>query len=206
MSTLQQTVLPTRLGEKEWLRTTFTPDEDLFIPVSIYLDSSEGSEQIIKDVADVLRAYGFTNIPSVNQAPGSFYIHFEAGFESKNREAARQSRKELKADLLSKKPPENPKRRRAVKKLNASLLKRTKKRLGAAVLAGVVFLGSALGGVVKDVVKDEIELQGPKVARLMDRIVAKELPPAVAAQFHKGVKDYIERSPHKVELPPPAKD
>jgi hypothetical protein len=210
MATLQQTVRPAALRNEKWLRTTFASDDDLFLPVSIYLDSREGSEEIIENVTEVLRAYGFSNIPRVNQAPGSFYIHIKAGFESKDREAARQSKKELKADLLSKKPPKNLKRQRSVKKLNASLLRRAQKRLGTAVLAGVVFLGSTLGGVIKDVVKDEIKIlareRGPKVAQKVDTVVAKELPPGVAAKFHRVVREYIERSPDKLELPPPPEE
>jgi hypothetical protein len=210
MVTRLQVVTPAAQGTEHWLRTTFASDDDFVLPVSIYLDSSEGAAEIIKNVAEVLRAYGFSNIPLVHQAPGSFYIHFEAGFGSKDREAARQSKKELKADLLSKTPPKNVKKQRAVKKLKGSILRRTMKKLKGVVLVGVVFMGGVLGGVAKDAVKDEIEAlareQGPQVTQKVDEWVAKELPADVAARFHGLVREYIERSSHKSELPPPPEE
>lgn len=203
MGTRFQTVRPLAQDEENWLRTTFASDDDFVLPVSIYLDSSEGAAEIIEDVAEVLRAYGFSNIPRVYQAPGSFYIHIEAGFRSKDREAARQCKKELKADLLNKKPPKHVTRQRAVKKMRASLLRRARKKLGTLVLVGVVFLG----GVFRDVVKDEVEALArenvPKAAQGADKWVAKELPANVAGKFHSLVREYIERSPDKTEAPPP---
>ena len=210
MVTRLQAVRPVAQGKENWLRTTFASDDDFILPVSIYLDSSEGAGEITENVAEVLRAYGFSNIPLVYQAPGSFYIHIEAGFKSKDREAARQSKKELKADLLSKIPPKNVKKQRAVKRLKASILRRTMKKVGTVILAGVVFMGGVLGGVAKDAVKNEIEAlareEGPKVTQKVDEWVAKELPPDVAARFHGLVREYIEKSPDKSELPPPPEE
>jgi hypothetical protein len=207
MVTRLQTVTPVALGKENWLRTTFASDDDFVLPVSIYLDSSKGAAEITENVAEVLRAYGFTNIPRVYQAPGSFYIHIEKRFGSKDRQAARQCKKELKTDLLSEKPPKNPKRRRAVKELKGSLLRRAQKKLRTAVLLGVVLLGGVLGDVFKDALKDEIETlareHGPKVAQELDQWVARELPSDVAAKIHALVREYVERSPNKLELPPP---
>ena len=204
--TRQQTFGPVALGNKKWLRTNFPPDDDLFLPVSIYLDSSEGSAEMTKNVAEVLRAYGFNNIPRVYQAPGTFYIHFEAGFGSKDRKAARESKEELKADLLSKKPPKDLKKRRAVKKLNESVLRRAEKKLGTAIVAGVIFLGSIMGGVVTDLMKDDLKAWVVKQAPKADTFVAKELPPALATKFHTVVTKVIEESPHKSEVPPPPEE
>jgi hypothetical protein len=206
MSTLLQT-LPVAFSQKEALRTTFASDDDLFLPISIYLDSREGSKEIIEDIIEVVRAYDFNNISPVYQAPGSFYIHFKAGFKSDNHEAARQSKRELNADLLDKKPPAERKRRRTVKKLKGSFLRRARKKMGSAMLIGVVFVGSAIGGMAKDVAKDEIkafiEEQLPRVAQKLDKVGAKELPPPLAAKFHEAIEYYITKSPDKSELHPP---
>jgi hypothetical protein len=198
---------PVALSKENRLRTTFASDDDFFLPVSIYLDSSEGVAEITTNVVEVLRAYGFTNIPGIYQAPGSFYVHIEARFGSKDRQAARQCKTELKTNLLSEKPPKDVKRRRAVKKLKGSLLSRAEKKLGTAVLVGIVFLGGVLGDAFKDVLKDEVKTfareHGPKVAQELDQWVAKELPSDVAAKIHALVREYIERAPNKLELPPP---
>lgn len=210
MVTRLQAVRPLAQGKENWLRTTFASDDDFVLPVSIYLDSSEGAAEIIANVAEVLRAYGFSNIPLVYQAPGTFYIHIEAGFRNKDREAARQSKRELKADLLSKTPPKNVKKQRAVKKLKTSILRRTMKKVKTVVLVGVIFMGGVLTDVGKDAVKNEIETlareQGPKVTQKVDEWVAKELPPDVAARFHGLVREYIERSHDKSEVPPPPEE
>jgi hypothetical protein len=122
---------PQQSRQKEWQRTRFASDDDLFLPVSIYLSSGEEPRAIVDSVVEVLRAYGFSRIPRAYQAPGSFFIYIRAGFESNNREAARQRQQELKADLLRKKAPKTPRRQHAVSKLNQSLSARAKKKLAA---------------------------------------------------------------------------
>lgn len=209
MTTLQQPFVSPKTELKKTLRTTFSTDDDLFLPVSIYLDSSEERSEIIASVAEVLRAYGFSNFASMYQAPGSFYIHIEAGFDSKDRQVARKRKEELKADLLSDKPSKHTARQRAVKKVKESLWKRAGKRLKTGVLFGTLFLGSVVGGVFKDVIKDEsekwLEQQGPNLVQKLDAVVAKDLPLPLAHSFHTAVKGYIEKSPHKspLEAPPP---
>jgi hypothetical protein len=194
---------PQQSRQKELQRTRFASDDDLFLPVSIYLSSSEERQEIVDSVVGVLRAYGFSRIPGVYQAPGSFFIYIRAGFESNNREAARQRQQELKADLLKKKAPKTPRRQQAVSKLNQSLSERAKKKLGAIVIAGAVFLGTAVTDVIKDEIETLIKEQAPKVVRKMDAVVGQELPPELAAKFHRAVSGYIEKSPAKEELPVP---
>jgi hypothetical protein len=52
MSVLQQTVRPvTKLSSQNWQRTTFdSGDDDLSLLVSVYLDSVEGSREIVQNV------------------------------------------------------------------------------------------------------------------------------------------------------------
>jgi len=208
MTILQQTFRPVAQNSEQWLRTRFVSDDgDLFLPVSICLDSSEGREEIIENVVEVLRAYGFNKFGWMWQAPGSFFLHIEVRFGSGDREAARKSKKELNADLLTDKPPKHPARRRAVKKLKQSLWRRAGKKLKAAVVVGILFVGSAIGGALKDEMKGAIEKwleqEGPSIVQGLDTVVAKELPPTVAANFHKAVKEYIETSNDKSRLEPP---
>jgi hypothetical protein len=165
---------PQQVRQEEWQRTRFASDDDpLFLPVSIYLSSGEERQEIVDSVAEVLRAYGFSNIPGVHQAPGSFFIHIEAGFKNNDRQAARQSKEELKADLLKKKQPKTPKRRQATSKLNQSLWSGVKKKTVAIIVLGAVLLGD----VSKDVIKDEIEAlikeQGPgSVPNSVEKLIA----------------------------------
>lgn len=204
MGTILRQGTPVALGEKEGLRTAFASDGDLRLPVSIYLDSSKGSEEITKNVAEVLRAYGFSNISGVHQAPGTFYIHFEAGFKSNDRKAARQSREELKAVLLSKKPPADAQKSQAVKDLRVSFLRRVRRKMGTAILIGLTYWATTVvGGVITDMIKDEVKAVVVEQAPKVDKFVAQELSPALAIRFHGVVTTVIKNSQHNQELSPP---
>ena len=69
MAMLQQTVRPVvDLSSKNWQRTGFdSEDDDLSLLVSVYLDSREGSREIVQNVEEVLQAYGFTNFTRIKQ-------------------------------------------------------------------------------------------------------------------------------------------
>jgi hypothetical protein len=148
---------PVTIGKGQSNLQDFLSDEALFLDFSIFLTSREGAEEIIQDVVDVARAYGFTDIPAVWSATSSFYGNIRAKFKSKDPEAALLSKKELQKDLLGKKQPKSLKKKKAVHKLRGSMLKRAKKRLGTIVVAGAVFLGSFAGEVAKDMAKDEVK-------------------------------------------------
>ena|SRR2546427_4760962 len=206
MGTFLRQVTPVALGEKEGFRTAFASDDDLRLPVSIYLDSGEGSEEIIKSVAEVLRAYGFSNISRVYQAPGTFYIHFEAEFKTNDRKAAHQSSEELKAVLLSKKPPADAQKSQAVKVLHESFWRRVGRKVGTGILIGCIYWATTVvGGVVTDLIKDEVKAVVVEQAPKVDKFVAQELSPALAIRFHRVVTDVIRNSQHCQELPFPWK-
>jgi hypothetical protein len=211
MNLLQQTFQPLAKSEQEQrFDTRFASDDDSSLQVSIFLGSNEGRTGILEDVTQVLRAYGFTDFRRIEQAPGSFFCSIEVRFGKDDRSTARRSRKQLQKDLLSDEPAADLPKRRAVRRLKKSLWGRARKKMIAIVLFGGTFLGSLTGEIFKDEVKGEVEGwlkdNGPKIARKADVIAAKELSPSVANGFHKAVKNYIDRSPDKIELkPPPSK-
>jgi len=202
MGTRFQQVSPAEIT-KQVVRTTFASDDGLSVPVSIYLGSQLGSKEIVNAIAEVLRVYGFSNISAMFQAPGSFYIHFEAGFKNKKCEEAHRSSEELKAALLRKKSPTDPHKRQAVKELHSSLLKCAEKKIRTGVMVGVIFLGTAIGGAISDLTKDTLKAWTVEEAPKADKFVAKEFPPSLANEFHNVVTRLIEASPQKSEVPPP---
>jgi hypothetical protein len=212
MNLVQQTFRPVVKSEqKRWLGTQFASDDDDFsLRASVYLGSTDGGAEILEDVTQVLRAYGFTNFTRIDQAPGFLFFSIHVRFGTNNREAAHKSKKQLQKDLLSEAlPGRPPQKRRAVRKLKKSLLSRSKKGLITIILAGSTYLGSLTGDVFKDEIKEGVERwlkdHGPKIVQKTDLVVAKELPHSVADSFHKAVKNYIDSSPEKTELKAPPK-
>jgi hypothetical protein len=212
MNLLQQTFQPVAESEqKQWLDTRFRSDDDSSLQVSVYLGSNEGRTEVLVDVTQVLRAYGFTNFARMEQAPGSRFFSIEVRFGKDDRQAAQKSKKQLLNDLLNDIPPGRPpQKRRAVRKLKKSLWSRAGKKLVTIILAGT----TAVGGLAVDIFRDEIKGgiedwlkdNRPKIVQKVDSVVAKELPAGVADSFHRAVKDYIDRSPDKTKLkPPPSK-
>jgi hypothetical protein len=159
MNLLQQIVVPIVESEQEqWLRNRFDSDDDTSLQVSIYLSSDRGDSEVLADVTQVLRAYGFTNFTRLEQAPGSHFFSIEVRFGKDDREAAQRSKEELQRDLLKDVPPRRPpQKRRAVQKLKKSLWGRTKKKLLSIVLVGGTCLGSLTVEVFKDEIKEGIE-------------------------------------------------
>src|ERR1700736_6187749 len=102
MNLVQQTFRPVVKSEqKRFIGTRFTSDDDDFsLLASIYLGSSEERDEIFEDVTQVLRAYGFTNLARINQAPGSFYLSIQARFGTNDRHTAQKSKQALQEDLL----------------------------------------------------------------------------------------------------------
>jgi hypothetical protein len=204
MSTVQQTVLHVNQDLKRKQTLKFASDEDLSLLASIYLASGEERQDILRNLQNVLRSYGFTNFERITQAPGSFFVSIKVRFGNNNKNEARRSKKELKEDLESAKLPENPAKRQAVKKLKESILQRAKRKILVLVVAGSSFLGVLAGDIAKDALKEEIEGwlkdHGPKIVQQIDGIVTADLPPDAAKEFHRMVKDYIEKSPEKTSL------
>jgi hypothetical protein len=210
MNLLQQTFQPVAKSEQDqWLDTRFGSDDDSSLQVSIYLGSNEGRAEVLEDVTQVLRAYGFTNFARMEQAPGSRFFSIEVRFGKDDRQAAQRSKKQLQNDLVRDVPPGRPpQKRRAVRNLKKSLWGRTKKKLITIIVFGGTYLGGLTGEVFKDEIKGGIEDwlkdNRPKIIQKVDSVVAKELPAGVADSFHRAVKDYIDRSPDKSKLKPPA--
>jgi hypothetical protein len=210
MNLVQQT-FESALNSKQTrlLGTHFaSSDDDFSLRVSIYLGSTDGRGEILKDVTQVLRAYGFTNFTRINQAPGSFFLSINVRFGTNDRQAAHKSKQQLQKDLLSDVLPQRPPQKRsAVRKLKKSVWSRTEKGLLTIIVAGASFLGNLTGDVFKDEIKEGIESwlkdNGPKIVQKVDSVVAKELPAGVANSFHNAVKNYIDNSPEKTELKPP---
>ena len=183
MNLVQQTFRPAIKSEqKRFIGTQFASDDDGFsVLASIYLGSSEERAEIVEDVTQVLRAYGFTNFAGINQAPGSYYLSIRARFGTNDRHAAQKSKELLQEDLLDEALPRRPpQKRRAVRKLQKSLGIRTKKGLTTIILIGTSFLAGLSKDVFKDAVKNEVEKwlkdNGPKIVRKADVVVAKRLP------------------------------
>src|SRR6266478_6019825 len=97
MNLVQQTFRPAIKSEqKRFIGTQFASDDDDFsLLASIYLGSSEERAEILEDVTQVLRAYGFTNVARINQAPGSYYLSIRARFGTNDRQAAQKSKELL---------------------------------------------------------------------------------------------------------------
>jgi hypothetical protein len=200
-----------RSEQKHWLGSQFVFDnDDVSLQVSGYLDSSESQAEILGDVTQVLRAYGFTNFAPISQAPGSYYFSINVKFGKNDRQAAQRSKRELQQDLLKDALPQRPpQKRRAVQKLKKSIWRRAGMGLVTIILAGTSFLGNVTADVFHDEIKGGIEKvlkdHGPEIVRKADSVAAKELPADVANSIHKAVKDYIDNSPSKTEQPPPSK-
>src|SRR5215471_15263881 len=79
----------------QWQRQIFKSDDDLRLPISIYLGSSEGRSQIIQNVFQMAYAYGFTNVVRATAAPGSFYFHMEVEFGTRDKKQANEHKKKL---------------------------------------------------------------------------------------------------------------
>jgi hypothetical protein len=211
--TFQPTFTPTQSHDlSEWQRQSFKSDEDLLLPVSIYLESGEEHREIIENVMRVVHAYGFTNIVQASQAPGSFFFHMDVGFESKSHEQARQQKRKLTKALLEDddSPNSTPEERRAVKKVKQSLWARLKKGISAITVGSVLLLAGNLAvdaskDAVKDLLKDTIKVEIKNSVRNVDTFVLKELPPAEAQRFHKVVQNFIDSSPDKTSPAPPTK-
>jgi hypothetical protein len=209
----QTTVTPYQSQElNEWQRQSFKSDDDLLLPVSVYLESGEGHAEIIENVMQAVRAYGFTNIVHSSQAPGSFFFRMEVGFESKNHHQARQQKRKLAKALVEDgdSPDSTPEERRAVKKVKQSLRARLKKKLSAITIGSVLLFAGGMvwdagKDAVKDVLKDAIKVEATKSVRKVDIFIAKELPPAQAQRFHNAVKNFIDSSPDKESDEPPSK-
>jgi len=186
--------------------TKLASQDELFLPVSIYLESDEGRGEIVQNVVGVMRSYGF-NLVQWEEAPGTRYIHLRGKHADGDVEESRKSKRELKEDLLKKELPSHPRRRKAVEKLKKSLWSRSKKKIVTIIVAGAVYLGTLSGDIVKDAIKDKAEEwlknNGPQIAQKADDLVVEELPPAIANQFHRAVKGYIDSSPKKTSPPIP---
>jgi hypothetical protein len=93
--------------------------------------------------------------------------------------------------------------------LKESLLKRARKKLVAIIVAGGVFLGTVTADVFKDEIKEGIEKwlehEGPTIVQKADTVVSRKLPRSIANSFHEAVKHYIDSSPDKTLVVPPAK-
>jgi hypothetical protein len=182
-------------------------DDDLALLVSVYASSAEDSDGLVDNVYDLLRAYGFTRFKRTVQAPGSRYISITVIYKNNDKQDATGAKEQLANDLTSKEPPKEPKKRRAVKRLQESLWKRAKRKTITIVLAGSAFLGGLAGDIAKDAVKEKVEdwlkNNGPKIVQTTDDVIAAKLPPLAAKRFHDLVKGYVEKSPNKAPLPPP---
>lgn len=207
----QQMPISSPLQEtKEWQHQIFKPDDDLVLPISIYLASSKGREEIIEGVVQAVSAYGFTKIVRTEQASGSFFFRMEVGYESKDRHLARSQKIRLNKALIEDddSTDSTPEEHRAVKKVKQSLRARLKKGLSAITIGSVLLFagkiaGNAAEGAVEDVLKDAIKPAITKSIQKMDTFVAKELPPAQAQRFHKAVKNLIDNSKDKTTVNPP---
>src|SRR5258708_7839777 len=89
----------------EWQRQIFESDDDLLLPISVYLGSSQEQGAVIQNVVQMAYAYGFTNVVRAVEAPGSFYFQMEVEFGNRDKQQARQLKKKLSAALVGKKPP-----------------------------------------------------------------------------------------------------
>jgi hypothetical protein len=198
----------------ESLRSNVMFDDPFVLPVSIYLNSNERPHEIIKNVIDVLRAYGFTDIPWVSQAPGSRYVHFKARHPGNDRKAASRSKKQLEEDLQSKTLPKKSARREPVKKLKQSLMKRALKTLIAVAVGTVAFVGGAAKEGAGDALKHAAEV--PVKQWIDDHIPGKNQPeeteiiivklsPEDTASFHEVIEVHIDKSLEKTEQRPPPK-
>lgn len=211
----QTTFTPHQSQElNEWQRRSFKSDDDLLLPVSVYLESGEGHAEIIENVIRAVRAFGFTNIVHSSQAPGSFFFRMEVGFESNNHNQARQQKRKLTKALLEDEdsPDSTAEELRAVKKLKQSLRARPKKKISAITIGKVLLLAGTLAAgkdVVKDVLKDavkvEINIPINVSVQKKDTFIVKELPHAEAHRLHKTIKNCIDESPDKKSDKPPSK-
>lgn len=194
----------------EWQRLMFKSDDDLSLPISICLSSSDGRDAIVASVVQAAGAYGFTKIIGAAQAPGSFFFRMEIRFQSSDRRLARSQKRKLQEALLKEQAAQGTtsKERNAIKKVKKSLLERIKKGISAVTIGGVLlFAGNmaadAAKDAVKDVLKDAIKPAITKSLEKVDTFIAKELPPKEAHHFHQAVKNFIESSSEKstVDLP-----
>lgn len=197
-------------GNDEWQRQTFKSDDDQSLLVSLYLDSNEGRAEVLRDVSDVLYAFGFTNFVRAEQAPGSWYVSIKVEFGKGGSEEAQHNKKQLKEALLSDKPRSShtDAQRTSVRKLKKSLLARMKKGLAAITFGSVLLFGGhlvldATKDAVKDVLKDAIKPEITMAIQKTDTFITKELPPAEATRFHNAVKHFIDTSPDKSNLAQP---
>jgi hypothetical protein len=113
MNTLQRSPVIERDIHGQRTGFDFGSDDDLSMKVSIYLDSQEGSDEIVGNVAGVLQAYGFTRFKPVTQAPGSWFISIEVGFKNTEKEQARKSKQAMEEDLGKESLPTDHQKSRA---------------------------------------------------------------------------------------------
>jgi hypothetical protein len=188
-------------------------DDDLRLQVSIFSDASEPDRELVNDVIDVLRAYGFSDVLESYEAPGSWFAKVKAKFHNQRKDEAQHSKAELSKDLKSDKPPRSPGKRKAVGKLKKRL-KGAKKKAVTWIMAGATMLGSAAGGAAKDIAKDWIKNEIPKVEQKVEQEASKaahkvrgyfvvDVLPEEAIKFHQAVDRKIAISPDKKNVPPP---
>src|ERR1700730_9554433 len=195
------TELKQQFGEQtvqdfDWTQKVFTKfadDDDDSLDVSIY--TAEG-DNIVNEVAAVLREYGFTQFGEIDFAPGSSVFSFKTRFGKKDVAAARRNKAELKRDLLKRRPSVHPvyltkssKRASAI----AKLWKKVKKA-GVYVLIGNVLLWG--GKKVGEVVTEElIKSETPAIVRTIDDVVVRESPPGPAATGgESGIRTHVTLS------------
>ena len=71
---LLQTFRPVvKSQQKQWLTTRFASnDDDFSLRVSVYLDSRTERAELLSNLAELVRAYGFTTFSRLEQAPWGF--------------------------------------------------------------------------------------------------------------------------------------
>lgn len=169
MSSLQQ--ITTRVIEsdsKHWQRQIFRSDDDLTIPVSIWLESNEGETDLISDIISLLQAYGFAVLEPITKAPGSSFISFR-GKSINSSEETIKNKERLKSDLLGKTLPHATAKRKTVSKVKKGLAKRIRKKLGAVALIGTLFMGA--GTIAGHIIKGAGEEFGSYVVKNLSKIL-----------------------------------
>jgi len=185
------------LKERKWIMVG--SDDDLELPVSIFLEFGEQKDEVVDAVKELIGAYGFTEISEFTEASGSFLGWLKARFKSTNRTEARKGKEELKKDLLSAVPPKEPQRQSAIVQF-----KKVMKKTGLAlVLAGRLLvahpepLEEGAKMVVSAVIGHEVEklLSHPdeKKTRKKNHLVIRDLPPEESYRFHEKLRNEIDQ-------------
>lgn len=232
MSILQQVTRPVLESEsKTWQRQNFRSDDDQYIPVSIWLESSEGENELIGAIASLLQAYGFTIPGKINRAPGSSFFFFMARSEHGPEESLK-NRKALEKDLQNQASPKNERRRRAASRLKTTLQKPPKKKTKKIVVIGSMLITAFLTGIGEGVgiyimehLKNPPPITQPvkpslphKHTNPHKKMGVKPQPPNAqiitvinlntedANSCHQTIKQQIDKSPEKTEIEPPPID